>query len=91
MHVRCGEFECVFEALGFYWAGSAEFSGGWDVGDVFVVFGEHLVCFAGAVGLCSPVFGFWGLGCVCIVWICLVLVVLCVVVEWVCHWVFPCQ
>jgi hypothetical protein len=66
VHVGCGEFEGVFEALGFDWAGSAELSGVWDVGDVFVLAGEHEVGFVFAVGLVLPV------GCVCIVWICLV-------------------
>lgn len=39
------------------WAGFAEGACGFDVGDVFVVFGEHEVGLAFAGGVCSPVVG----------------------------------
>lgn len=61
MHVCWWVFEGVFEALGFDWAGGADFSCAGDVGDVFVVFGEHVVGLAAAVGFGGPVFC-----CVCI-------------------------
>ena len=61
MHVCWGVFEGVFEALGFDWAGVADVSGFGDVGDVFVVFGEHVVGLAAAGCFGGPVFG-----CVCI-------------------------
>ena len=62
MHVCWWVFEGVFEALGLYGAGGADGAGLLDVGDVFVVFGEHVVGLAAAVGFLGPV----GLGCVCI-------------------------
>lgn len=71
MHVGCRELQRIVEAVGFDWAGSTEVAGLGDVGDVFVVFGEHLVGFAGACCLVAPGGVGW-LGCVCIVWICLV-------------------
>lgn len=66
MHVSRRELQGVVQALGFDWAGSAEVACCGYVGDVFVGFGEHLVGFVFAVGLVFP------LGYVCIVWICLV-------------------
>ena len=61
MHVCWGVFEGVLEALGFDWAGVADLSGACDVGDVFVVFGEHVVGLAAAGCSGGPVFC-----CVCI-------------------------
>lgn len=55
MHVCCGVLERVVEAVLFDWAFAADLSCLFDVGDVFVVFGEHEVCFAFAVGVFSPV------------------------------------
>lgn len=55
MHVCCWELECVVEALGLDGAVVAYLAGLCDVGDVFVVVGEHLVGFVFAVGLCPPV------------------------------------
>jgi hypothetical protein len=46
----------VIEALFFDWAVAAYLAGLFDVCDVFVVGGEHEVCFASAVGVVSPVF-----------------------------------
>ena len=54
MHVYGVVFECVVEALCGDWAGGAEFSCFEDVGDVFVVLGEHEVGFAFAVGVLLP-------------------------------------
>lgn len=72
MHVCCGELECVVHAVGFDWAVAAEGSCVWDVGDVFVVFGEHGVGLPFAVRFVSPFDGFvvvCGLGCVyCALW-----------------------
>ena len=55
MHVGWWEFEGVFEALFFDWALAAEGSCALDVGDVFVGFGEHEVCFAFAGCVFHPV------------------------------------
>lgn len=63
MHVCWGELEGVVEALGLYGAAVADLSCLCDVGDVFVVFGEHVVGLVFAVGFVGPV------GCVCIVWV----------------------
>jgi len=61
VHVCWGELEGVVEALGLYGAGVADLACLCDVGDVFVVFGEHVVGLAEAVGFGGPV----GVGCVC--------------------------
>ena len=55
MHVCWWVLECVVEALGLYGALVADVSGCFYVCDVFVVFGEHLVGFAFAVGVVHPV------------------------------------
>ena len=54
MHVCWWVLECVVEALGLYGALVADVSGCFYVCDVFVVFGEHLVGFAFAVGVVHP-------------------------------------
>ena len=62
MHVGWWVFEGVVEALGLDGAGGADVSCLGDVGDVFVVFGEHVVGLAAAGCAGGPVFC-----CVCIV------------------------
>lgn len=55
MHVSCGELECVVEAFWFDFAVVADGACDGDVGDVFVLSGEHEVCCAFAVGVFHPV------------------------------------
>lgn len=50
----------MIEALCFDWAVVADLACLFDVCDVFVFGGEHEVCFASAVGVCSPVFVYIG-------------------------------
>lgn len=72
MHVDGVVFEGVVEALCGDWAVVAEFSCFEDVGDVFVVLGEHEVGFAFACCLCLPALWFP----VCCLYIVLMVVVL---------------
>ena len=67
MHVYGVVFEGFFEALWAYGAVCADVSCLEDVGDVFVVLGEHEVCFSSAGCVCLPAF------CLCIVLVVVVL------------------
>lgn len=66
MHVYGVVFEGVVEALCGDWAGGADFSCFDDVGDVFVVLGEHEVGFVFAGGVLLPAVGVVGVCCLCI-------------------------
>lgn len=78
MHVYGVVFEGVFEAGLFDWAGFADLSCCLDVGDVFVFFGEHEVCFASASCVFLPSVWF--------VWV--VGVHVCIVIFWLWFWWF---
>ena len=58
MHVYWGVLEGVVEALFSDFALFADGAGLCDVGDVFVFFGEHEVCFAFAGCVVHPVVGY---------------------------------